>query len=64
MVLQCFSKGSLEDCLTSVGAVILYEIEVNPEAMLVLSFCQGSPVQKQATQRFTTICINLQMWLP
>lgn len=49
MVLQCFSKGSLEDCLTSVGAVILYEIEVNPEAMLVLSFCQGSPVQKQAT---------------
>lgn len=35
MVFQCFSKDSLEDCLTSVGELILYEIKVNPEAMLV-----------------------------
>lgn len=63
MVFQCFSKDSLEDCLNSVGGLILSEIEVNPEARLVLPFSQGWPVQTQAAQRFTTICINLQMWL-
>lgn len=61
MALQCL-KDSFEDCLISFS-LILYEIEANPEALLVLSFTQGSPVQKQAAQRFTTICINLQMWL-
>lgn len=61
MVLQCL-KDSLEDCLISFS-LKLYEIEANPEALLVLSLTQGSPVQKQASQRFTTICINLQMWL-
>lgn len=56
MMLQCL-KDSLEHCCSY--SVILYEIEANPEVLLVLLFTQGSTVQS-----FTTICINLQMWRP
>ena len=31
--------------------------------VFVFSFSQGFPFQTPAAQRFTTVCINLQMWL-
>lgn len=42
--------------------LMLHVSQASQEAAILLPFPQDSPSQILAAQRFTTICINLQMW--
>lgn len=46
MALQCFSKNSLEDCLISVGGLVLYEMEVNFHSFLSRFACPNTGCSK------------------